>query len=65
MATVKVKFRPLAGDAEQGRLYIQIIHERQVKLISTPYIVNAADGIPRGVVLSLPDQQAAGKSSTE
>ncbi|WP_304487351.1 site-specific integrase [Duncaniella muris] len=43
MATVKVKFRPLAGDAEQGRLYIQIIHERQVKLISTPYIVNAAE----------------------
>lgn len=43
MATVKVKFRPLAGDAEQGRLYIQIIHERQVKLISTLYIVNVAE----------------------
>ena len=37
MTTVKVKFRPSTVVDKEGCLYIQIIHQRVVKIISTEY----------------------------
>lgn len=39
MATVKVKFRPSRVDGKEGTVYYQIIHQRAVRLLKTPYRV--------------------------
>lgn len=46
MATVKAKFKLLSSSNDEGRLYIQIIHERQTKLISTPYKLHVSEWSP-------------------
>ena len=37
MASIKVKFRPSAIDGSVGRIYYQVIHERNTRQVSTPY----------------------------
>lgn len=40
MATVKVKFRPMAADSRRGKVFYQVIHKRLVRQISTDYTFN-------------------------
>lgn len=53
MATVKVKFRMMNNRIGSGKLYIQIIHNRQIRRIQTPYTVMADEWDERkGILIS-------------
>ena len=55
MATIKIKFRASSVSGKEGTLYIQVIHQRVVRQVSTKYKLypNEWDAATQSVVIPI------------
>ena len=54
--SIKLKFRPSAKEDKEGALYYQLIHNRRVKVLNTPYKIMVSEWDDKnGCIISLND----------
>ena len=54
MASIRFKFRASAVSGKQGTLFIQVIHRRVARQVSTQYKLYPGEGDPAGQLVTVP-----------